>query len=42
MSAAGAQKLIGGDVGAWVGGGAELISKNRRSHHKYRSPKQFV
>ena len=40
MSAAGVQKWIGGtDVGA-VGGGS--IFKKRPSHHKYKSPIQFL
>ena len=25
----------------WVGGGVGTVSKNRPSHHKYKSPKQF-
>ena len=28
--------------GRWAGGGVSLISKNRPSHHKYKSPKQFL
>ena len=28
--------------GRWVGGGVVSISKNRPSHHKYKSPKRFL
>ena len=43
MSAAGVQKWIWGLMwGRWVGGGVGSISKNRLSHHKYKSAKRFV
>ena len=31
----------GGGGGGGVGGGVVSTSKNRPSHHKYKSPKQF-
>ena len=39
MSAAGTQKRIGGTDVMAVGGGMGSISKNRPSHHKFKSPK---
>ena len=38
----GASHRRGAPGGCWGGGGGSLTSKNRPSHHKYKSPKKFL